>query len=180
MGISHLIFISPLPVISVCLSVTCTDTGPVSRPAMPDFRIAVSEHPGWIERQVAEYDTSSLYDIINGGAPPYIARGLVKGIYQRLEHAEGERAAELFVMEFGSARNASDIFNDKRPDSSETVVVGGYPDSVVVASRHLSGVNAYAHFGWFYFELTLSGYTDEAAAVEQAHTFLSEFEEKAN
>lgn len=145
-----------------------------------DFRL--SGISGWTENKESgyvEYSSGTLFDLINGGADQYNDEGLVEGIQQKMTSSSGDKSYSAFVMDFGTADNATAMFEKMKLNEADPLAIGNYIESVAFGSRHLSGINAYAHFGKYYFEITLSGYSDESLAISEAEAFLEVYEQKA-
>jgi len=86
----------------------------------------------------------------------------------------------MFAMDFGTADDATAMYGILKADKGGLAIdVGNYVQTTAFGARHISGINAYAHFGKYYFEINLANYTDETAAINQAETFLEEFQQKA-
>jgi hypothetical protein len=145
-----------------------------------DFRL--SGITGWTENEqsgYAAFSSGTLFDLINGGADQYNDEGLVEGIQQKMTHSSGDKAYSAFVMDFGTAENATAMFEKMKLNEADPLTIGNYIESVAFGSRHLSGINAYAHFGKYYVEISLSGYADESLATKEAEAFVEVYEQKA-
>ena len=143
-----------------------------------DFRI-VNEFSGWAENSGDDgyfaFDATTLYQAINGGDLPYVSNGLVKGIRQKMT-GDNSRYLDAFVMDFGTADDALAMYDALK--SSTPLTVGSYPTTVVSGSGFLGGVKALAHFDRFYFEASVSGYSEQAQALSDAALFLQWYESK--
>ena len=96
-----------------------------------------------------------------------------------MTHSSGDKTYSAFVMDFGTAENATAMFEKMKLNEADPLTIGNYIESVAFGSRHLSGINAYAHFGKHYVEISLSGYADESLATKEAEAFVEVYEQKA-
>jgi hypothetical protein len=144
-----------------------------------DLRLT-TEISGWSDNagQYKEYDCDGLFDLIDGGAVAHRDNGLIEGIYQEMSGLNG-RAVKIFVEDFGTAANATSMFEyAEQSYVTQPVTITSYPATVATASQTLSGISVYAHFGKFYFSLDFQGYTDQTTPVSDANGFLATYENK--
>lgn len=160
----------------LALFAVCDEPGPTQQVvSIEAFRLTQTDYPEWREQQYTEYDSTSFFQLINGGAQFYDDHGLVSGTYQDLRDDSLERICELFVMDFGSAAAAKHVFEEKKTTMSQITQLGDYPQTTAMKMTHLSGIQGYAHFGQHYFEVLLSGYSDAAVAEQLAVSILQSF-----
>jgi hypothetical protein len=154
-----------------------------ARLTVSDFRIS-SEVPPWVEITdgYEEYNPSQLELLINGGAFEYTDAGMIEGINQKMinEQDTDTKYYEVYLMDFGTAAKASEMFDLKKNQISAPVPVGQYDDTVVSARRFLGGMRIYAHFSNFYLEFSLSGYMEEDMTLSTADRFLKHFDQMIN
>jgi hypothetical protein len=135
------------------------------------FRL--SEVKGWQEFPDGfhSFDTTRLYDLIDGGAVIYNSNGMQHGIYHRMKQRDG-RMYEALVMDFASPKNASAMYLEQKKQTGASIRLGDYDSTEIGAGDVLSGICAYGHFSVLYFELTLTGYTEQAEAEKEAVDFI--------
>jgi hypothetical protein len=144
-----------------------------------DFRISV-EFPGWTEAPVegyADFTPNNLYDLINGGATPYIDNGLAKGFRQKLSGDSG-REYGVMAMDFETAEKAETIYELKRNGKPNKTALGTYGPAVAFGFAVWKGIEGYAHFGKYYFEAVLTGVADSATAQSEMGNFIGFYESK--
>jgi hypothetical protein len=143
-----------------------------------DFKIQ-SELAGWQEDSVdgyIEFLPDTLYDIINGGATPYVDMGLRRGFRQKMTGPE-ENTYQVFVMEYPTAKDCMDVYIYKKLNFTP-IPIGAYPDSVAFANEVIEGIEGYARFDKFYFEVTVLGFDRTSGACDQATVFLDFYKSK--
>ncbi len=143
------------------------------------FRMEAKQ--GWTEMHDGfhTFDTTRLYDLIDGGAVIYNKHGLQHGIYQRMKHKDG-RMYDAMIMDLISPDKALSLYLEQKKQTGADLKIDGFDSSEVGASEVLSGICVYAHFNGLYFEMTLSGYKDQAGAVKDAGEFLTVFRSRSN
>ena len=92
------------------LVVACDEPAPTQQTLSIDvFRLTAAEYPEWSELRYVEYDTTSFFNLINGGASFYNERGLVKGAYQDLRGGDTTETADLPVAKIKDSRQPFDV-----------------------------------------------------------------------
>ncbi len=179
-----------LAILILCAAATASAARPqadaCASPALEDaktpqrlpFRLAGIR--GWKETPdgFLEYNSETLYELINGGAEAYIARGMKRGLFQKMETADG-KTYEALVMDFGNAKKSGVMFADKRRELSASSAVLGFDTSAVVARELPAGTLVFAAFGPYYFELTFSGYKTSRQGFGDAAKFLKSLRKKS-
>jgi hypothetical protein len=165
---------SVLSVLCICVGINATGAVTVA-----DFRVA-NQMADWTESTFQGYatfnDSTSLQALIDGGYILYTSNGVIEGIQQNLEEDVAYTGCRAMIMDFGTSAKASVFFTIAKHTS--TVFPTSYPlpdyaDSVAVKRPVLGGVFVAAHFQNFYFEISMSGYTDSIQAVTDAKLFLA-------
>ncbi len=143
------------------------------------FRIEAKQ--GWTEMPdgFQVFDTIRLYDLIDGGAVIYNKHGLQHGIYQRMKHKDG-RMYDAMIMDIVSPDKALSLYLEQVKQTGANITIDGFDSKEVCASDVLSGICVYAHFNGLYFELTVTGYKDQAFAKKDASEFLALFRSRSN
>lgn len=139
------------------------------------------EEKGWRELSNGfhPFDTTRLYDLIDGGAVLYIQHGLLHGIYHRMQQEDGRRYDAL-VMEFVTPEKASAMYREQKKLTGSDLQVGTFDTTEVCASDVLSGICIYGYFASVYFELTLTGYKDLSMAKKEAVRFVGIFKKQSS
>jgi hypothetical protein len=144
---------------------------------LTDLKVA-DEIAGWKSGKYTEFTPWTLWDLINGGDDKYTAEStLVKGFIQFLDDTVNgaNTSIGLRIMDYGTAANAAAMYHKIKPPSlpdsldyfkTNPFAVPPFDTSILIARPTGGGVEAYAHFDRFYFQLSNSGYalTDEAVA----------------
>jgi hypothetical protein len=148
---------------------------PPEDPSLADLRISTDEVSGWTEGDYEEFEAdSSLFGIINGGAPAYIDRGLIRGFVQELSGDGNHVVTGMFAMDFGTSANADDMYAYKFLNNVyNKIEIPGFAEEVAVGSRALGVVQVYFHYRKYYFEFAIGGYgADLDPAAADASLFL--------
>ncbi|NLG18157.1 MAG: hypothetical protein GX556_12565 [Fibrobacter sp.] len=142
------------------------------------FKLAANEVSGWTESSYFEFNTSNCFSDagLNGGAKDFTDNGMIEGFRQKM--VSSDYLADIIITDFGSNSNSTKMFNFKSSTSDDGQKVGNYAETVAFMDENLSGVNAYAHFGKYYFIVQLSGYSIKADARSTAASFLELYENK--
>jgi hypothetical protein len=137
------------------------------------FRTALDSIPGWTEQQdkYLYFVPKALYDIINGGAEEYIKAGLVDGMVAAFKSA-GNKNADLYIEDFSAQGRAQAIVKKKRKTASEPKPLPGSRDKNAFYDEVIGGCLVYFNSGRFYFEMTLTGYDKQDAALQDARLFI--------
>jgi len=146
-----------------------------------NFQLADNLIPGWVQSpypsdlNVAEGE--GLYEIINGGATPYISYQYSQALWQVLSNsAVQDQSISLMAMTYPTAALADSIFLMKTlpasPDeeSEFTLQLDGYLPANVLGTPTIGGATYIMRFGYTYFELTLSGFASTELAAPVAKT----------
>lgn len=162
--------------LSGCGSNTATPADASAAMAFGDiYRIADDPQlPGWNPDPSTPLWTGTgpeLSAIIPGDNVPYLQRGCLLAMYQRLTGTESQRC-RLVAMEFGASVNATAMFTYEQQLSSVAVSIPGYDASTALAYAVDGGIHAHAHLQSLYFEVQLNGYPDAPSAAQVAAQFL--------
>jgi hypothetical protein len=83
-------------------------------------------------------------------------------------------------MDFGTETKATDMFTYEQKQTSASIPIPSYDTSVAIAYHVIDGITVYAHSKASYFELQLTGYSDDATAAQAAKPFLDILKAKTN
>jgi hypothetical protein len=150
---------SATTVVEIVNSPTVPDGGIGSSIALLDMLPANDEIDTWVQTGGVSLiiDQTGLYNRIDGGAPNYIDRGWVGGLYAN--YSQGARTIQVAIHDMGSAANAQAIYNYALPASR--VAISGHDNAVV--DMGLSTAYAdYAYLDRFYIELNIDEKSDAA------------------
>jgi hypothetical protein len=156
-----------------CLCDPGNEPSALARVSLADLRIH-GEMPGWQEDSAGGYEhyyPDTLYDLINGGAKMFDDMGLLQGFQQKMSGPEGGTIA-ILVMEFPTEKIATGVYTYQRNDKSAYFAIMGFPDSTAFALENVEGLDGYAHFGKFYVQWMMLGFSGAAQASESAAAFL--------
>jgi hypothetical protein len=167
--------VNRLLILIAAINIAAWAAGP---PAVRQLRIT-KEIPGFRNdgKIYRAFSAQQLYEIINGGAPPYIQNGLVSGIHQQLNHDSG-RTIELFVEDFGTPHNANDMFLLKKTDFMERFAPAGEDTTQVIAAATIGALLVVCIIDKYYFEITLGGYADQGESLKQAKQVVDYYRER--
>jgi hypothetical protein len=156
-----------------------SDSGNSSR-GVDALKLTETDITGWTEDEGGgTYNSETLFDFINGGAPKYINNGLIEGFIQYM--SKSDRKATIMVMDFGTESNAIAMYNDMSNRNSSKEKAGNYNlNTAQLDVSPSSGVDAYAHFKQFYIELNLTDFPDKSEAPNVAASIIEVFEAKIN
>jgi hypothetical protein len=136
------------------------------------YKFADNEVSGWTQStdptdpfQYGVYSDADLDQRIDGGNMAYISRGMRVAMFQNLVGPAGA-VCTVVAMDFGTADNATTMFNYEKDTTSAATAIPSYDASTAIGYETLSGVTAYAHFKTSYFETQVSGVADAAAGAE--------------
>jgi hypothetical protein len=139
---------------------------------------------GWTEINYTEFNTSNIYQLLDGGMDRYVSGGIVDGIRQMIQKIIGTDTlkAFLYAENFSNTAKAQNIYNTVSSTDIIDSVFLEYPTSIVVGSNNPIGqeVVIYAHFNRFYFELKFVGYGSIPvnAILDEAKRFLTVYQTK--
>jgi hypothetical protein len=174
---------------SICF-LLCTPKSPTapapSKTTVDQLEISDAAVSGWA-KSTANADTFCTYPIdsfyccapgsVDGGAVPYDSSGCKEIAYQTLT-GPSPMIYTSYAMDFVTIAKASAMFGISKSSQIPNVAIPGFDISIAFAKSITNGVIVYAHFNKFYIEITLLGYTDDAAALDPASKFLGVFKEK--
>ncbi|NLW33834.1 MAG: hypothetical protein GXY77_20485 [Fibrobacter sp.] len=146
------------------------------------LKLKSEEASGWVESALFDFNVSNCTKDagLNGGAQKYIEKGLVEGFKQTFSKSSFNFI--LIVIDFGNSSNANAMFSKMHTEEvfDEIIIDGFSENEAIIDNSPLSGVDAYAHFGKYYFELHFTGYSKKADAKNAASSFLELFRNKVS
>lgn len=147
--------------------------------SVKQLEIKNNELPGWVPHDtMGIYEGTELYNLIDGGAPQYLEKGVMTTGYQVLD-GQNDRAVYSMIMDFGRDSNAVAMFLEKKTQNvGQTVLDPQYPDSVAFMTLVLGGVQGYGHYTNFYFEIAAVGFSDSTQAIATFDTMLTWYIQK--
>jgi hypothetical protein len=123
---------------------------------------------------------TNLHCIIDGSQPDYTENhGCLLAMYQTLLGPDSQ-SCRVAAMDFGTETKATDMFTYEQKQTSASIPIPSYDTSVAVAYHVIDGITVYAHSKASYFELQLTGYSDDATAAQAAKPFLDILKAKTN
>jgi len=154
--------------------------------SLDDLYNAAASINGWTEgnEQRFNFTAENLHFKINGGDYSYIKDSTLKeGYFATLQNASTGAYLEYFVFDYNTQANAKKEFDylvQKRiVDGGMTEVnIAGFNSSSVRAAEVGGGIQVYAYFNKYYFEMTFSGYNSTSDAANDAAIFLNKFKSK--
>jgi hypothetical protein len=169
---------------AILILFSCNSDSPVSavpptNQPLKDFVLTSNAVPGWTapDSNVAYFDSLNLFNLIDGGSVPYIQGGLDTGVRQSLKH-DSTLFGTVMAMDFVTAQKAAAIFGFEAQDNNATAQLAGFTKSDALCYVFYGGVIAFAHFGKYYFNVKLSGYSDSASSVNDAARFVMEYKSR--
>ncbi|MBN2576303.1 MAG: hypothetical protein JXP73_17205 [Deltaproteobacteria bacterium] len=149
------------------------------------YKLTDNEVSGWVQAAAADsfslYDSTNLWEKIDGPADGYISRGMKFAYYETLDGPGDLLNCVLVAMAFDTAANAKSMVDYKVDLQGATTPIPGYDTSVALGSEALTGLTAYASFGALYLEVGVDGYgfpPDLDQASNDAAAFLKAMEAK--
>ena len=170
-------------IVAVCLGVSailtlCQLTKNEEGGSLPieSARIEDNDVQSWTEeKELIKFNSNNMYDLVNGGAVEYIDNGMIEGFQQKMGKAGTGYYFIEWLMDFGSAENASEMYTKKLNQfQSSKEAAGDFPESVAFLDNGLLyGYDAYAHFGKYFLWLNFDGYgANKSEAKQNAIGFL--------
>jgi hypothetical protein len=149
-------------------------------------RFADNEVPGWRQDNsspdsIAVYTGEELITKLDGTADSYLLKGLLVSMYQNLTGPDDPQICTFTAMDFGASALADSEYVYQKSFSS--VSIPEFDTSVAIAYPGMEGtgnITVFAHFNALYFELALSGYTDQTASCLAASQLLKAIQLKTN
>lgn len=141
------------------------------------FQITENKIKGWTVDTdgFRKFGSEELYDIINGGAEIYINEGLQKGIHQRLINND-DYQCEIFVEDYGSSENASNIFITTTETNSYSPKFYNGDIAHIRMKEFIGGILLYLQHENYYLEISISGFDTIEDAITNIKPFISFFE----
>jgi hypothetical protein len=176
---------------------SCTNS--VTSPQTPfaDFYFT-TQITGWVpdsSSHFAALPVASLYNgSKDGGAITYDSAGLVKWFREKMNGGDsadsinGQYSFDGWVFDFGTSAKAKALFatitasnmrQNPQDTFSDTVPLPSFSLAEAEARRVQGGINVYATFGKYYFELSLSGFAEPLTAAPEAIKFLNKYKSLA-
>ena len=167
---------SVLLVFASCRLVSLSDA---TTPPIEQLALVNGEISNWNpDVDIKIYVGDKVYDLMDGGAPQYLEKGLIKTGFQTFK-GPNDGNVQVTIFDFGKDAKANIMFEEKRiAATGSTVKDFNYLDSVVVLKSVLGGVNCFAHFYNFCFEINVTGFSDQVLAIKIVDLFLGLYEKK--
>lgn len=148
-------------------------------PPLEQLEIGAAEISNWKpESKMKVYIGDKLYDFNDGGAPKYLDKGCIKTGVQRL-NGQNQAMVETIVMDFGKNINATAMFSETQINNiGKSIDDPVFPDTTVSITSVLGGVSGCAHFDNFYFEISVTGFSDQVLALKTFDLFLGLYAKK--
>lgn len=125
-----------------------------------------------------KFTASDMVGLVNGGAEEYIAKGMSEGFRQDM--AKGDQTYQSWILDFGTAENALDMYNTKVQQFASTKeTAGNYPETKAFVTPSAYGYDGYAVFGKFMVVLWLDGFgANKGEAKDKTVDFMETIESK--
>jgi|GEM_PF-2474409 hypothetical protein len=175
---------------------SCTDKGTNPQATLADLYVT-TQVMGWVADVSSDYTpqpASALVQTIDGDAPQYVDAGLVEWFREKMHGGDSASSTSgqydfiSFVHDYGTTSKAKvlfdtivahNIFQNPKDTFSDTVHLSQFSTSQAQSKRTQGGIQVYATFGRYYFQLSLMGYADPLTAVPDAEKFLTRYKEVA-
>ena len=146
------------------------------------YRLADNEVAGFAQDPAAgafaTFNAETIFNKIDGAAPPYLDRGMRFALWQQLKGSDPQNCT-LVAMDMTSESNAKSMVAYQQTAESASTAIPGYDSSVAIGSEALGGIKIFAGFKALYLEVILDGYgADSAAATQVGVRFLQAEEAK--
>lgn len=157
----------------MCVAIVSASSGVSTKVKVKKLLIAKQLSP-WVEQKetTQSFSAHGLFDVINGGAEVYIGQGLIEGIHQQFTAKDG-KTVEVFAEDFGTPEKASAMMKVKKEEFSETKPISGLTDIENALSKAIGASVVIASIGRFYFEITVSGFSDDKDTEGAAISFIN-------
>lgn len=124
------------------------------------LRIMEGEISGWSENAdqgYIEFTSQNMYELLNGGAQEYVAKGMSKGFYQN--KINGDKTFTYWLMDFRTIDNAEEMYSDRlQANSASKETAGDFSDDEAFITPSMYGYNGYAVFEHLMVVIWLDGY----------------------
>ncbi|MBN1129102.1 MAG: hypothetical protein JXA71_08950 [Chitinispirillaceae bacterium] len=176
--------IAPFSVIVLCMVLVAgCRLLPVTEMSPPLTQLAISNDDisNWNpQEEMKIYIGTQLFAFNDGAAPQYLEKGLIKTGVQTFESLNNN-TVNAMIMDFGSDSNAIAMFLEKRTQfAGQTIKDPLYPESVAFQMIVLGGVDGFAHYKNYYFEISATGFSDMAQAVQTFDLFYNLYRKKVD
>ncbi|MBN1758203.1 MAG: hypothetical protein JW863_07795 [Chitinispirillaceae bacterium] len=167
-------------VFATCKLVTDDDAGTRD---VYSLRISSGEMSPWVEAESDGYVACPNPEAfagtrVNGYVQRFQDRGLIEGFVQEL-NGGGDIWGSVYVMDFGTAEKANDMFVYQDAENTQKLAVSGIAQTVAgIDNSSGDGCIGYGHFDRFYIQVSLGGYADKTDSQKDAKTFLEHFQSK--
>jgi len=169
-SVAGLVAIAGLCLLNGCRS----DRGSDDAPALKRLASFDPGPLGLTLKSAKPFDTLSLFEIIDGGAPVYVDGGMKQGVLLSLKDASG-RGVDAFLMRFGDGASCRRIFGKMRADIDTVVGIAGFADSAAVGRALGPAALVYFHTGAIFVELHVEGYAKASEGLGLAANMLARF-----
>lgn len=129
--------------------------------SLDQLKLSSNDVSGWSDQPMDKnkYIGDELFTLIDGGAPKYLQKGCLETFVQDMG-SKGGKTLKAQIMDFGSPENALTMYNESMSYVSSPMQTS-YPGFSVINQGNST---AYAAFKQFYFEISVSGFSDRAQA----------------
>jgi len=172
-------FLAGIVLVAACGT---TPTSPPSSSNLSLFKLADNQVAGWIQDTsttdaYTQWQDTSLYHPIDGGARLYVAHHVVQTSIQKMIGPNGA-SMEVWAMDFGAAACAATMFTDRKAayTAGTYVADGAYPLETAFVLPTIMSVLAVAHFDRYYFEISVKGADSTSEGIAVADTVLHAFD----
>jgi hypothetical protein len=172
-----------VPLLASLLTLNGCRLLPVTDMSPPLTQMALSREDisSWVpQAEMKIYIGTQLFDYNDGGAPQYLDKGLIKTGVQTFD-GPNNTVVNSMIMDFGKDSNAVAIFIEKQiQNAGQTIDDPIYPDTVAFMTLPLGGVQGYCHYKNYYFEISATGFSDQALAVQTFDMFFNLYRKKVD
>jgi len=170
-------FLAALPALTGCRLLPVTDMSP----PLTQMAITQEDISSWAPQADMEiYIGTQLFDFNDGAAPQYLDKGLIKTGAQTF-NGPNSTVVTSMIMDFGKDSNAVTMFIEMQTQKAgQTIKDPKYPDSVAFMTLVLGGVQGYGHYKNYYFEISATGFSDNALAVQTFDQFFALYRKKVD
>jgi hypothetical protein len=149
-------------------------------PPLTQMAIIPEDIAPWLQAELNIYIGTQLFDFNDGGAPQYLDKGVIKTGAQNFD-GQNNTLVKSMIMDFGKDSNAVAMFIDMQiQNAGSTVKDPVYPDSVAFLTLKLGGVQGYCHYKNYYFEISATGFSDNALATQTFEMFFNLYRKKVD
>jgi hypothetical protein len=166
-----------LSVLMGCRLLPVTDMSP----PLTQMAISREDISSWVSQaDMKIYIGTQLFDYNDGGAPQYLDKGMIKAGAQTFD-GQNNTLVRALIMDFGMDSNSIAMFIEKQIQNAGQIIKDPiYPDSVAFMTLKLGGVQGYSHYKNYYFEISATGFSDIALAIQTFDMFFNLYRKKVD